>query len=290
MAEPLTVLVVGATGNQGGAVARLLLNRGHRVLALTRHPESPAAVSLGEAGAELVTGDLEDRDSLKKAAQGADAVFAMATPYEAGVEAETRHGENILAAAQDAGVAHLVYSSVGNADTSTGIPHFESKYEIEQQIQASSLPHTIIAPVYFMENLFAPWTLPGLKEGKLAMALPADRPLQQVSVPDIAEFAVLALTNRDRFRGKRIDLAGDEISGVQAAQTLSQVSGREIEYVEIPADQRAAMGEDFKRMLDWFDETGYSVDIDRLRSEYAEVQWTTYEQWAKAQDWSVLDH
>lgn len=288
MSESVKVLVVGATGQQGGVVARKLLDKGYQVRALTRSPDSPEAVALEEAGAEVVYGDLEDRSSCESAAQGVDAIFAMATPFEAGVEAEVRQGENMLAAAKAEGVQHLVYSSVASADQSTGIPHFDSKFEIEQKIQNSGVPYTIVGPVYFMENLLAPWTLPGLQEGKLAMAVPSSRFPQQIAVGDIADFVVLALENRDRFLGKRIDIAGDEVTGNEAAEIISRASGREIEYVEIPPEQRNAMGEDVAKNLDWFDETGYSVDIEAQRREYPEVDWHTYEEWAKAQDWSAV--
>lgn len=183
-------------------------------------------------------GDLEDRAACEGAARDVDAVFAVATPFEPGVEAEVRQGQNMLAAAKTAGVRHLVYSSVASADQSTGIPHFDSKFEIEQQIKASAVPSTIVAPVYFMENLFAPSTVPGLREGKLAMALPADRVLQQIAVEDIATFVVLALEHRERFLGTRIDIAGDEVTGEQAADILTRASGRQIEYVEIAPEQR----------------------------------------------------
>lgn len=282
------MLVVGATGQQGGATARRLLAKGQQVRALTRRPDSPEAATLSRAGAEVVGGDLEDRGSCQSAAQGVDAIFAMATPFEAGVEAEVRQGENILAAAKAAGVQHLVYSSVASADQSTGIPHFDSKFEIEQKIQASGVPYTIVAPVYFMDNLFAPWMVQGLQEGKLAMAVPSSRVPQQVAVEDIAAFVVFTLDNRDRFRGKRIDIAGDEVTGDEAAGIVSRASSREIAYVEIPPEQRPAMGEDFAKMLDWFDQTGYSVNIEAQRREYPDVDWHSYAEWANAQDWSAI--
>ena len=133
MSDRIKVLVGGATGQQGGAVARILLKRGHSVKALTRTPESEAAVRLGESGAELVQGSFDDRDSLEQAMRGVDAVYTMSTPFEAGLEAETRQGIMVADAAFSAGVAHFVFSSVGSADQKTGIPHFETKYRVEQQ-------------------------------------------------------------------------------------------------------------------------------------------------------------
>src|SRR5436309_13817371 len=116
MNDAKTILVTGATGQQGGALARLLLERGQRVRAMTRKPDSPAARALTGRGAELAAGDFDDRASLERAMQGIDAVFVVATPAEAGVEAEIRQATTVADAAKAAGVRHLVYSSVANAD------------------------------------------------------------------------------------------------------------------------------------------------------------------------------
>src|SRR5688572_4218083 len=135
MSQAKVVLVTGATGKQGGAVARRLLARGHKVRALTRDVGSAAAKALAGAGAELVAGTLAERASVERALAGADALFAMSTPFEAGVEAETAQGANAADAAKSTG-AYLVYTSVGSADRATGIPHFESKFVVEQHIRA----------------------------------------------------------------------------------------------------------------------------------------------------------
>lgn len=166
--------------------------------------------------------------------RGMDAVFTMSTPFEAGLEAETHQGFAVADVTSSAGIAHLVFSSVGSADRKTGIPHFESKYQVEQRIKELGVPHTVIRPVYFFENIFNLFVLPGLKAGKLATALPVDRLLQQVSVRNIASFAVLALENRDSFLGRSIDIALDEVTREQATRVLSEVSGRSIEYVQTP--------------------------------------------------------
>src|SRR5579872_4953792 len=125
MAKSKLVLVSGATGKQGGACVEALLTRGHRVRALTRNPASPAANRLREQGVEIAVGDFNDRDSLVRAARGADAVYAMSTPYEQGAEQETAQGIIITDAARAARIAHFVYSSVASADRGTGIEHFD---------------------------------------------------------------------------------------------------------------------------------------------------------------------
>ena len=289
MSDSLSVLVSGATGQQGGALARVLLDKGHQVRAFVRKPNSPEAKELERLGARLAEGNLEEASTIEDAAKGMDAVFIVATPFEAGMEAETRHGIAAAEAAKAAGVGHLVYSSVANADKDTGIPHFESKRKVEEHIEGLGVPYTIVAPVYFMDNLLAPWTLPQLKEGRLPMALPSSRPLQQIALSDIAAFTGVVLENREKFVGRRLDIASDELAGEEVAEVLTRVTGREIHYVELPLEQvRQAMGEDGARMFEWFDQVGYSADIESLRRDHQEVGWHTFEDWAKEQHWSPL--
>jgi uncharacterized protein YbjT (DUF2867 family) len=290
MSDSLSVLVSGATGQQGGALARVLLERGHGVRAFVRRPDSPEAKELERLGAELARGDFDEPSTPEDAARGTDALFIVATPFEAGMEAETRHRIAAADAAKAAGVSHLLYSSVANADRNTGIPHFESKRKVEEHIEGLGIPYTIVAPVYFMDNLLAPWTLPQLKEGRLPMALPSSRPLQQITPSDIAAFTALVLEHPEEFVDRRVDIASDELSGEEVAEILSGVTGREIHYVELPLEQvRQAMGEDGARMFEWFDQVGYSADISALRREHPEVGWHTFEGWAKEQDCSVLE-
>src|SRR6266404_5133500 len=146
MSTKRSVLVSGATGQQGGAVARALLSRGHRVKALTRKPDSEAARQLMSAGADLVTGDLGDAASVLKAASGVGTMFLMGNSYEAGTEEETRQGIIAAETAKAAGVGHLIYSSVADANKKTGIPHFESKYLVEKHVAGLGIPYTISAP------------------------------------------------------------------------------------------------------------------------------------------------
>jgi uncharacterized protein YbjT (DUF2867 family) len=289
MADKLSVLVSGATGQQGGVLARMLLKKGHSVRAFVRRPASPEARELEHLGAELAEGDFEEPSTIEDAAKGMDAVFLVATPFEAGTEVETRHGIAAADAARAAGVSHLVYSSVAGANQATGIPHFDSKRKVEEYIEGLGVPYTIVAPVYFMDNLLAPWTLPQLKEGRFSMALPSSRQLQQIALSDIAAFTEVVLERREEFVDQRVDIASDELSGRQVAETLTRVTGHEVHYVELPLEQvRQAMGEDGARMFEWFDQVGYSADIEGLRREHPEVGWHTFEDWIKEQDWSAL--
>ncbi len=283
-----SVLVTGATGSQGGAVARQLLKRGHRVTAFVRRADSPAALELQSLGAELAVGDFNDVDSIARAAQGMDAMYAMATPFEAGMDAEIRQGMNQADAARLAGVRHFVYSSVAGADQLTGIPHFDSKHRVELHVRRSGLPYTILGPTFFMENFTSAMFAQGLKSGVLAMGLPPTRGLQMVALDDLAAFTVRVLEEPDRFLEQRIDVASDEVTGQQAVGLLSMVSGHRIHYEQLPLDFIQKRSEDLAAMFEWLDRVGYHADVLTLRHQYPEVRWHTFEDWARGQDWSAL--
>lgn len=283
------VLVTGATGQQGGSVVQALLARGHRVRGLTRNTTSASAQALAAQGVEVVAGDFTDADSLLRAATGVDTIFAMTTPFEQGVDVETAQGLAITEAARQAGVGHLVYSSVANADLNTGIPHFDSKYAVEEAIVASGVPYTIIAPVYFMDNLMGPWTLPGVLEGKLAQAMPGDRNLQQIAVADIGAFAAAVIERRESVFGKRFDIAGDELTNEEVVALVTKASGLDVSYEGFPPAYLREQSEDLAIMYEWFDTVGYSADIEGLRRDFPEVGWHTFAQWVNQQEWPVQE-
>jgi uncharacterized protein YbjT (DUF2867 family) len=285
MTQKLTVVVTGSTGKQGGAVARGLLERGHKVRAVTRDPSSNQAKLLANAGAALVAASLEDIAAIRKALEGATSFFAMTVPF-GGTDAEIRQGIAAADAAKAAGV-HLVFTSVGSANRQTGVPHFDSKYEVEKHIAKVGVRATILAPVAFMENLF--FIKDELAKGTYASALPPTRALAQVAVVDIGAVAVRVLEDADRFTGKRFDLAGDELTGNDAMSILSRVVGRSFSYYQVPLGViRQRMGEDAVKMYEWFDRVGFTVDRTVLRREFLDVTFHDFESWAKTQDWSAL--
>jgi uncharacterized protein YbjT (DUF2867 family) len=286
MSKRLTVVVAGATGKQGGAVVKNLLERGHKVRAVTRDTASAKAAELSKAGVTLVRASFEDTSALTKALEGATSLFAMTTPFQVGTEAETRQGISAADAAKAAGV-HLVFNSASNANKQTGVPHFDSKYEVEKHIAKIGVRATVLAPVYFMENLY--FGKDQLAKGIYGSPLPPTRRLAQVAVADIGAVAVRLLEDPDRFAGKRFDLGGDELTGNDVLAILSRVAGRPFTYFQVPMDViRQRMGEDGAKMYEWFDRVGYTTDRATLQREFPDVALHDFESWAKAQDWNAL--
>jgi uncharacterized protein YbjT (DUF2867 family) len=286
MGQNLVVVVTGSTGQQGGAVARGLLERGHKVRAVTRDPESSQARSLANAGAELVVASLEDTAAITRALTGATSLFAMTTPFGGGTDAETRQGVAAAEAARAASV-HLVFTSVNSANRQTGVPHFDSKYQVESHIAKIGVRATILGPAFFMENLY--FGKDQLAKGIYAAALPPTRRLAQSSVADIGAVAVRVLEDASRFTGRRFDLASDELTGNDVAAILSRVTGRPFAYHQLPLDViRQRMGEDGAKMYEWLDRVGYTAERAALHREFPGLVFHDFESWAKKQDWNAL--
>ena len=279
----LDVLVVGATGRQGGAVARALLQGGHHVRALTRNLAHPAADALRLRGARLAWADLDDRPRLEDAAAGADAIFAVTTPFENGPETETRHGLTLIEVARTLGIPHLVYSSSMPAVRITGVPQHDSKHEVEAYLRASALPHTVVCPAFQMENLLTGRCLEHLRRGELALPLPENQKLQQIARLDIGRFIRIVLERRDEFLGRRVCIASDELTPVAMGATLARVLGHRVTF--LPGGVHDCDDRDNAASH----AAGACADIVALRSLYPDVNWHTLDGWARRQDWTILN-
>src|SRR5574341_102351 len=278
------IAVTGATGRQGGAVARRLLMKGWKVRALTRDVSKPAAKALGEAGAELFRADNDDKASLDAAFQGAYGVFSVQNYWQpnVGSEGEVRQGKAIVDAAQAAGVRHLVYSSVGAAHRGMGQAHFASKYEIEQYLRSQDLPHTILRPAYFMENLNR--TRSQITNGTYTgLGLRPDKGIQMIAVDDIGAFAALAFGDQPGFLGRTLELAGDELTEPQIAETFSRVIGRPVALSAPHVPEGTVQTPERVAMFEFFNDQGYDADILALRKLYPPLK--TFEQWLRVTGW-----
>lgn len=292
MADPTRpVLVIGATGQQGGATARQLLERGGAVHALVRDPASPAAEALRAAGADLVVGDLDDQASLRTAMEGVRGVFLALTMMvgprisREGVVAEERRGKSVAGIAQETGVEHLVYSSLNGAGAHSGIPYYESKARIEEHIHALGLPATILRPVSFMDN-FATYSRPVLDGGELVVSLGVrpELPMQLISVRDIGAFAAIAFDRPGRFLGRTVEIAGDVLTPPQIAETFGRVCGLPARFRQTPIEQIRAFDEQLAQMFTFFDEhPAEPADLPALRTEHPELM--RLETWLRTVDW-----
>ncbi len=266
MTKDRTILITGVTGHQGGATAQALQGAGFRLRGLTRKPDSERAVALKRQGVDVVQGDLDDEGSIRRALSGAWGVFSVQNTWEAGVEREEAQGKRLASLARETGVEHFVYSSVGSAHKKTGIPHFDNKWRIEETVRGLSFPsHVILRPVFFMENLVAPFSLQG---STLSVALGPGTKLQMIAVDDIGWFGARAFTDAAALNRREIDLAGDVRTMPQAAEILTEALGRPITFAQAPIEQVRQYSEDTALMLEWFERVGYSADIAGLEHEF----------------------
>jgi len=280
MANDKTVLITGATGQQGGAVAHQLLAKGWKIRALTRKPDSDKAKALAKAGAQIVRGDLDDAASLRSALAGVWGVWAVQNTWEAGVAKEEEQGKELAKLAKDAGVQHYVYTSVGSAHRGTGIPHFDNKWRVEETVRALKFPsHVIIRPVFFMENLLGGWFLQG---DTISMAIQPATKLQMVAVEDIGKVGALAFEKASELAGKEIDIAGDAKTLPEATQILSEALGRKLTFNQLPIEAVRAGSEDMALMLEWFDRVGYNADIEGVQKTYG-LKFSNLREWAQKQ-------
>lgn len=281
-----TVLVTGATGRQGGAVVRHMLPKGWKLRALTRDPQGHAARSLARQAVEVIQGDLEDPASVARAAAGAYGIYSVQDFWAVGAKREVQQGKNVADAAKKAGVKHFVYSSVGGAERNTGIPHWESKWEIEKYIRSLGLPTTVVRPVTFMEGYYIDQVEIGILKGKLVDAVRADKPYQTIATDDIGAFAALAFERPTEFIGKELEIAGSEVTNLQAAEVFSRVLGKPVKFKKLLLPiVRIFLGQEFYSMFRWFNEAGYKADVPGLRRAYPELHLHTLEEWLRNEGW-----
>jgi uncharacterized protein YbjT (DUF2867 family) len=282
MSNENVVLVTGGTGSQGGAtVTHLLAAKKVRVRVLTRNLESPKAKSLAARGVELVKGDFDDEASLRTALAGVSAAFSVQQWTEkGGTAAEELHGKRFADAVKASGSPHLVYASAEGVERKSGLGHYESKWAIEQHIRDLKLPATILRPVGFMDAFGARAMQRGMFLGMFRANFGLSHRVQFVATYDIGWFAARALEDPERYAGRVIPLAGDELSVGDIIRTFKTVTGRKPWVAPIPAFlARKMMPKEFLDMFTWIREKGFEADIAQVRQEYPQL--LTFAGWVK---------
>jgi uncharacterized protein YbjT (DUF2867 family) len=256
MSPRKVIAVTGATGAQGGGLVRAILNDKSgefSARAITRDPSSPKAVELSHLGAEVVQGDVDDTDSLRRAFDGAYGAFCVTFFWHhLSADTEIAQARNMAAAARDAGVQHVIWSTLedtrrfiplsdGRMPTLQGkykVPHFDAKGEANGIFQEMGLPVTLLHTSFYWENFiyFGAGPKPG-SDGVLALTFPmGDKRLPGIAAEDIGKCALAVFKAGPEFIGKSVAIAGDHLTGAQLAEKLSRALGREVRYNAVDPD------------------------------------------------------
>jgi uncharacterized protein YbjT (DUF2867 family) len=264
------IAIIGATGQQGGAVVAALLDRGVPVRAVVR--DADKARDLAARGVDVTVANLDDGEALRRSFDGVRAVFAVTTfTGPKGTEGEVAHGRAIADAAHATQVPHLVYTSVGAADRATGILQFESKGHIEEYLHEVGVPTVVIRPTFFMDN-FLNLFVPTIEDEQVVLRAPLSFgvPLQMIAVEDIGKTAATALLDPAAVPGGTVEIATDEQTPEAIANSFGAAQGRPGRFYPVPLD--AVEDDDFRRMFHWFTELpAFQADIERTRALVGDV-------------------
>ncbi len=264
-----TIFVTGASGNQGGAVARSLLHKGFTVKALTRDPSSQKLKFLNGSYAQIVKGDLDNPETYRDYLKDVEGVFSVQT-FMNGTAKEIRQSTDLADMAKSYGIKHFLYSSVAGADRATGIPQFESKFFIENHIRQSGLPYTIIRPSSLFENFLVPQVKNGILKGKLTTPVKRNTVQQFIGATDIGEMSAKIFTNRMEYLGKTITIGTEELDMDQVVAAFSEVLNKEVRYQKLPPIlARLFLGKNLYKMFRWLNENDalFMNNLETFRRE-----------------------
>ena len=259
-AKKRTILVTGATGAQGGGVARHLLARGKfAVRALTRHPDSEKAVALRKAGSEVVQGDLNVPETLDAALKGCYGVYGVTNFWEH-FEKEYDQGKNLVDAVAKAGITHFVFSTLPYckkiSNGKLDVPHFDLKAQLEEYARSLKLNATFVHCAFYFENFL--FFLPPKRQddGTFAIGFPqGDTPLAGVAVEDVGSIVATVLERPDEYLGRVVGIVGDDLTGSQYAEQMTRLLGVKVVYQHLPRETFAAFGfpgaEDLANMFEF---------------------------------------
>jgi uncharacterized protein YbjT (DUF2867 family) len=274
-----TILVIGATGNQGGAVVQALLKTDFALRAFVRKqnpqkPQNPKIQKLQQQGVEIAQGDLDDFDSLIRAMNGVYGAFSVINFQEGGVVKEEGRGKRVAEAAKETGTQHFIYSSVGGAERHSGVPHFESKWHVEQHLQQLDLPYSVVRPTTYMTNLEEMPAIVRFIALSMMRGSRSQKPLQMIAVEDIGKWVAHMFLHPEAFLGSAVEIAGDEVTFDKMIATYQKVYGKRPTSIPLPGwlFSRGDLG----KMFTWINKYGYQADISANRKAIPNLM--TYEQ------------
>jgi uncharacterized protein YbjT (DUF2867 family) len=260
MSEKKVIAVVGATGAQGGGLARAILDDpegGFAVRALTRNPGSEKASALAATGAEVVEADLDDEASLVRALEGAHGAFFVTNFWEHfSPEKEYAQAGNLARAARKAGVRHVIWSTLEDTRRwvpldddrmptlmgSYKVPHFDAKGAADDLFRQEGVPTTFLLTSFYWDNFIHFGSGPAKgPDGRWALTMPmGDGRLPGIAVEDIGRCAYGIFRRGEELIGETVAVAGEHLTGAEMAEGLSRALGIEVAYNAVdPAAYRA---------------------------------------------------
>jgi len=262
--EDKTIVVIGATGRQGGQVAQNLIRQGWRVRGMTRKPEGKKAAALKALGVEVVKADLDDPTSLETAFENAYGIYNMQAHAPGKIEVEIRQGRNAAQAAKRTGIKHLVYGSAGPGQTKTGIEQWDAKREVTQTMKELGLPLTVLRPMAFMELMSDPTYYPNSSTWYIwPKLMGTERKIPWISVQDLGAIAAKAFANPEEYLGRDLPLAADAQSLAECREIYREVNGKFPSRFPMPMFLfEKFVGKDVATMWRWLRTNPVSLDTN----------------------------
>ncbi len=269
MEHKKNIFITGITGNQGSAVAKHLLEQNNSVIGLTRNANSEKAKQWKERGVTVIEGNINNPDSFQSYLDQADAVYLVQALQRK--DREILEGKRFIDAIKPENETHLVYASVLGSDLDTAVPHFESKFELENYIKSKNLNYSILRPASFYENHLFPRVANDIKKGKYISPLNKMCNQQMIGVDDIGKIAAAVISNKEKYNNKTISIATDEWQIGKIPQVFSETINKPVSYKKLPGFiTRLAMGKDLSKMFKYMNQNDFCVinNIQEVRDEF----------------------
>ena len=298
------IAVCMATSRQGMSVVRHLSESGtFFVRAITRNPYSKKACILNSLpNVQIVAGDLLDKESLYRCLQGVYGIFGNTTPTKGWVigrgsmvpKYELEQGKNLIDVIceivdKDHTLNHFIFSSVCKAKepiNNNPVPsHFQTKWNIEDHISKTGLKEltTFLRPASYFENFNS--DLPGIKISNLVFPgiVHPEKKWQTIAVDDVGQWANACFNFPDKFIGKGLNIAGEELTGNEMAELLQEINSKKTKYYMLPRTLIKLLEHDIAVMADWIERAGYGADIEKLKclADEVGINITSLSSWLK---------
>tara|TARA_R110001592_G_scaffold10151_11_gene52965 strand:+ start:4380 stop:5252 length:873 start_codon:yes stop_codon:yes gene_type:complete len=263
------IFITGITGNQGSAVAKHLLEQNNSIIGLTRNANSEKAKQWKAKGITVIEGNINNPESFESYLDQAVAVYLVQSLQRK--DQEILQGKRFIDAIKSENETHLVYASVLGADLETSVPHFESKFELENYIKSKNLNYSILRPASFYENHLFPRVANDIKKGKYISPLNKMCNQQMIGVDDIGKIAATIFSNKEKYNHKTISIATDEWQIGKIPQVFSEAMNKPVSYKKLPGFiTRLAMGKDLSKMFKYMNQNDFSVvnNIHEVRAEF----------------------